>query len=144
MARLKSSELFKSLHKRNNGIFYRGTASGKGMGESVALGKGLYVTYDRKVAEAFADIIVSSKGGKPVIEKFKVPSNIKILDRESKTFIDIKKKYGLKAWENPANDLRATLITRDVRDVGYDGVISQDSFDGLVIFNGKKIKKVKR
>ena len=42
-----------------------------------------------------------------------------------------------------ADPMFAKAITYEMKKMGYDGVVSDDRIEGLVIFDDKKVKKVK-
>ena len=51
---LKEASMWDWIYKKNKGVFYRGVGrSGKGTGLG-ALGKGVYITWDRGMAQAYA------------------------------------------------------------------------------------------
>lgn len=125
---------YKALHRRQKGIFYRGVPpSGKGS-DIGALGAGLYVTWNRGVAQFFA------KGG-DVIE-YELPVGLKLLDSKSGFMADIKAKMGIKPWEYIEGKMFANLVASDVKRAGYDGVISDNPAEGLVIFDKRKVQRV--
>lgn len=134
---------YKSLWDKNKGVFYRGTSEkGKGVGFGV-LGEGTYLTWDRGMAKAFS--VISAEKNKEEwgkVNSFKLPKNLKLLDAQSKTMVDFKKGLGLKGWEKTGDPLFVRLLTERFKKRGYDGVISDDVADGIVIFNPEKIKKL--
>ncbi|MFH1151644.1 MAG: hypothetical protein V1788_00800, partial [Nanoarchaeota archaeon] len=90
------------------------------------LGSGIYVSAGK------------IKGGGKTEEYFINPK-AKILQADSKEFIDIKQKNGLEYWEAPATETHAKMITNDVKKLGYDGVESLDKATGIVIFDKKNL-----
>ena len=134
----KSPTWYKGLWRAQKGIFYRGEnpstrRSGAGLG---ALGTGLYLTWEVGMAKAYAGL--AKKGS---VVKFKVPSNLKIADAYGKDVMDVKKKMGIDGYS--ADPMYAKALTFELKNLGYDGVISDKSVEGLVIFDPKKVKKVK-
>jgi hypothetical protein len=131
-ARMKDTAKFwPSLYKKNKGRFYRGTSGGKSQGFG-ALGAGLYVTWEKGIAKAF---------GKDVAT-YELPKDLKLLDAQSKTFIDLKAKMGFKPWEYSDDPTYARALKMMVEKKGYDGVISDELAEGLVVFDDKKVRKV--
>ena len=129
---------FKGLHSRNKGLFYRGARGtgrndGSGLG---ALGRGLYLTWVESMAEFFAE----RSGGR--VFTYEIPSNLKLLDSKSDEMAAIKARLGFKPWEYSDSPMYASFITADVKELGYDGVISDNQADGLVIFDARKAKLV--
>ena len=134
----KSPTWYKGLWRAQKGIFYRGEnpktrTSGAGLG---ALGTGIYLTWEEGMANAYARL--SNKG---VVVKFKVPQNLKIADAQGKDMATAKKKMGIDGYS--ADPMYAKALTFELKNLGYDGVISDKSVEGLVIFDPKKVKKVK-
>lgn len=128
------------LWKKNKGKFYRGTSS-KGATTGVGvLGLGLYVTWEKGMAEAFAQNAGMLDKSKPLIITYKLPENLKLLDSESKVFFDFKRKVGLDPASSYSNPLQARFLTNELKRVGYDGVISDELATGIVIFDSAKAK----
>lgn len=135
----KDDTLYAYLHNRNKGVFYRAETGGTG---TYALGEGRYLAYDEGVAKAFATHACMLKGKKDCqINAYTLPQDLKLLDAQSKEFKDIKKGLGYESWDKPGDKLAATIIKEEVQKLGYDGVISDDRFDGLVIYDVKKMVK---
>jgi hypothetical protein len=131
------AEFYAYLYKKNKGIFYRGEgADGHGVGMG-ALGAGLYVTWEKAMAKAFADRQNSH------VFKYKLKPGLKLLDAQSRTMAWLKAEMGFHPWEYSDDPMYALMLTDKVRSLGYDGVISDKLADGLVIFNAKNAKKVK-
>lgn len=128
------AEFYNSLWDRNKGIFFRGTSGGKGIGFG-ALGKGTYVSWDEGVAKAFAKISSEKNGGKPQIQKIHLDKNLNLLDSRSKVYGDIKRELGVQPYDKIDDPFFASLLTEKVKEKGFDGVISDDRFDGIVVFN---------
>jgi hypothetical protein len=135
------------LYEKNKGVFYRGTCSKRPQHTGVfALGEGKYLTWDKGMAEAYAinackDYL--SGEGKPVVEAYKFPQGLKLLDAQSSTMAKVKGLFGLESWEYTDNPIQAKAMTHEIKKLGYDGVISDKKADGLVIFDEKKIKRIK-
>ena len=129
---------FRGVHSRNKGLFYRGARGtgpndGSGLG---ALGNGVYLTWSKPMAEFFAQ----RSGGQ--VYTYKVPSNLKLLDAQSEEMADIKATFGFAPHEYSNDPGYSRAITREVKALGYDGVISDNQADGLVVFNPREVKIV--
>ena len=136
---VKSPNWYKSLYRKQKGIFYRGEdpktrKSGAGLG---ALGTGIYLTWDSNTANAYANLAK----GKGVVVSFKVPSNLKLADSKGEDFISVLEKMGISGYS--ADPMFAKAVTFELKRMGYDGVVSDDKIEGLVIFEPKRVKKVK-
>lgn len=136
------ANFYDSLWQKNNGVFYRGYAKiddeKVGMGSGV-LGAGRYYAWDRGVAKAFSEIASEEKGGSPRIEETTLPRDLKLLDAQSKTMIDLKRSLGVEPFEKVGDPLFARVLTAEIKKRGeYDGVISDDKFDGILIFEKDK------
>jgi len=136
----KKQEWFTSLLA---GEWYRGAdANGRGVGVAF-MGKGLYLTWERPVAEAFAELAAQKSGAYPIkIETYRLKPGLKLLDNRSAVMADIKKSLGAQPWEKIENRVFATLLAKTVQDAGYDGVIESNPADGLVIFNADNAVKI--
>jgi len=133
------ADFYKFLHKRNRGVFYRGSdKGGKGIGMG-AIGAGVYLTWDKRVAKAFAQH--HGQGGK--VEAYKLKPGLKILDSRSQLVIDLKAEMGFDPYGYTDDPMFANFITYHAKKAGFDGVISDKLAEGLVIFDFKKMKKVK-
>lgn len=130
------AEFYPFLWKQNKGIFYRGTSDGKGVGGGV-LGEGKYFTWKKGMAEAFAKISAQEHGREPKVEEEKLSKDLKLLDAKSKTFFEIKKSLGVNPFDKVGDPFFAKVLTEEVKKKGYDGVISDDVADGLVVFEKK-------
>jgi uncharacterized membrane protein (UPF0127 family)/shikimate kinase len=125
---------YANLHRQQKGIFYRGAKAvgrDKGLGWG-ALGKGLYLTWQKGMAKFFAD------RGNGEVFTYKVAPRLKILDYSSKEMAEIKEQMGFKPWEYSDDPMYANVITNAVKKLGYDGVVSDNPAEGLVLFDGKK------
>lgn len=136
-------------------LWYRGTdAKGKGVGKAY-MGFGLYLTWDRKMAEAFAHLAVEgsapipalgtkgTKGSKkhpPKLMTYYLQPNLKILDNRSKTMFKIKKLLSVNPWDKIDNPLFSRLLTHYVKEKGYDGIIDDEAADGLCLFDATHVE----
>lgn len=140
--RLKDqAEFYDFLWERNEGIFYRGTSNGKGLGFGV-MGKGIYISWERGMAKGFANISSEKIGGKPKVIRYKLPKDIKLLDAQSKTMGDIKRSLGVQSWDKIGDKVFASILTHEIQKRGYDGVISDSVADGIVIFDESKVQEI--
>jgi len=132
------AKFFRGLHSRNKGIFFRGAKNpGAGGGAGFgALGRGLYLAWDKGIAQFFAD----RAGGQ--VYAYKIPSSLKLLDAQSSEMATIKEGMGFKPWQYSDDPMYAAVVTAEVKDLGYDGVISDKAADGLVLFDPRKAKLV--
>jgi 8-oxo-dGTP pyrophosphatase MutT (NUDIX family) len=135
---MAEAKFYRSLHGRNKGLFYRGAKRpGAGGGSDLgALGRGLYLTWDRNMAQFFAD---RNRGQ---VYTYKIPGNLKLLDAQSQEMADIKATMGFKPWEYSDSSMYAAIVTNEAKALGYDGVISEKVADGLVLFEPRKAKLV--
>lgn len=153
---------YNNEHKYLDGIFYRGQKPNtfslmeEGSGVS-ALGDGLYLTGDPRVADQF---------GKS-IKAVKVDPSLKIADNRSPEIIKIRtdwyKKYAPDMLDNPKGNagpkeypgedapsfIRRSFgqhMREEVLKLGYDGLYDQDPFMGLVIYKplADKVRAVGR
>jgi len=133
------AKFYRGLHRRNKGIFYRGArGTGKGQGSGVgALGEGLYVTWDRYMAEAFATM----SGGE--VFEYELPANLKLLDAQSPVMGGIREEMGFKPWEYSDDPMFARIVTIEAKQRGFDGVIGDQVAEGICVFDPRKAKLVK-
>ena len=101
-----------------------------------ALGTGIYLTWEESTANAYANL-----AGKGVVVSFKIPSNLKLADSKGEDFMSVLEKMGISGYS--ADPMFAKAVTFELKRMGYDGVVSDDKIEGLVIFDPKKVKKVK-
>ena len=133
------ARFYASMYRKNKGIFWRGAGKGgKGIGMG-AIGKGVYVTWEKGMAKAFAAL--HGQSGK--VEAYKLKKGLKMLDQQSATMGDIKKKMGFEPWEWTDNPMYANFITHEVKGLGFDGVVSDKVAEGIVVFDPKDMEKVK-
>lgn len=147
MTRLKdAAEFYEPLYKKRGGVFFRGTCSEKPKKPRYgtwALGYGTYLTWDREMAGVFAKAS-SGPPGKPVVETFEVPPGLKLLDATSKTMFSAKDSVGLK-WDEYATDpVQARALSYEISRQGWDGVVSDETTEGMVVFDKEKLKLLKR
>jgi len=123
--------------------WYRGSdASGKGVGLAY-MGAGRYLTWMENIAEAFAVLAAEESEKYPAkVETYRLTPGLKILDNKSKLMIDIKHGLGVKPWEKIDNPIFSQILTKLVKEQGYDGVIDDNPADGLVIFDAENTIKV--
>ena len=141
MRQIKSGQakFFTSLWDKNKGKFFRGQLKGgEGLGFGV-LGRGVYLTWDKRMADAFGQIMKTEKGGTVETITVKIPRDLKLLDKDSKIFRDAKEELGVGRFEDVGSPLFGHALTRIIQSKGYDGVISDSVADGLVIFDESKI-----
>jgi hypothetical protein len=112
------------------GILYRGSAEGVGCGLG-ALGAGLYLTWDRGFASAYADIA----GGTVTEYRLRDPEAVKLLVTGGVEWVAVKAKLGLQPWEYSDDPVYAAAVTLEVRELGYDGVLDRRPEIGLVLFD---------
>ena len=141
---LKEASMWDWIYKKNKGVFYRGVGRG-GMGSGVGvLGKGVYNTWDRGMAQAFAD----RQGSGGEVKEYKLKRGLKIVDaggigKADKDFIETKELLGFAPHQTSHDPMFATMLTMRLRDLGYDGVVSDDVANGICIFNAKNLKEIK-
>lgn len=141
MAKRKSKKVwFESLLA---GEWFRGTdAKGKGVGVAY-MGSGVYLTWMRGVAEAFAKLAVDASGkGPPKIHSYHLKPGLKILDNKSALMVNIKRELGVSPWDKIDSPLFSKILAARVQEEGFDGVIDDNPADGLVIFNPENVVKV--
>jgi len=139
----KTADFYPYLWKKNKGIFFRGVSDrgGTGFGK---MGTGTYVTWDKDMAKTFAEISSMSHKGKPLIKKYKLPENIKLLDWQGSEAWAIRKKLTQHPEENPDDPVFAKALTYFAQKKGYEGFISDDVADGIVVFDPSKMKELKK
>jgi hypothetical protein len=137
---LKEASMWDFIYRKNKGIFYRGVGKGgKGTGLG-ALGKGVYLTWERGMAQAFAD----RQGAGGEVKEYKLKRSLKIVDVEAdKDFADVKAEMGFGVKQFSDDPMFAGMLTMMLKDKGYDGAVSDDVATGICIFDEKNVKEVK-
>ena len=138
---LKEASMWDFLYRKNDGVFYRGIGrGGKGTGLG-ALGKGVYLTWTESMAKAYAKRI----GGKGEVKRYQVKRGLKIADVEkNKDFANIKSAMGMGVKDYSGDPMFAGMLTMDLKRNGYEGAVSDDVAIGIVIFDEKNVKEVKK
>ena len=138
---LIEASMWDFLYRKNDGVFYRGIGrGGKGTGLG-ALGKGVYLTWTESMAKAYAKRI----GGKGEVKRYQVKRGLKIADVEkNKDFANIKSAMGMGVKDYSGDPMFAGMLTMELKRKGYDGAVSDDVAIGIVIFDEKNVKEVKK
>ena len=133
------ADFYPMMYRRNKGIFYRGESKrGKGVGLG-ALGEGIYVTWHKGMAKAFASH--HKQGGKVIALKLK--KGLKMLDSKSPLMIEWKADMGFDPSQYSGDKMYARIITSNAKRAGYDGIVSDNLAEGIVVFDPKNVKQVK-
>jgi hypothetical protein len=132
---------YQTLYSRQKGIFYRGEPkkggrSGVGFG---AMGNGIYLTWEEDMANAYADY--AGKGA--VVNTYKIKKGLKIAELMSQDVIDVKAKLGFGPTEYSDDKFFNNAFTFELKRLKYDGVVSTDGAEGIVIYDKKNVKLVK-
>ena len=136
---LTEINLWDFMYKKYNGTFYRGVSSkGHGVGLG-ALGGGVYVTWTESMAKTFA----KHHGIDGEVKKFKVKRGLKLVDVQDQDFAEVKKKMGFEPWEYSDTLSYASSLTKELKKLKYDGVISDKEVEGILIFDKKNVTEVK-
>ena len=135
---LKEASMWDFIYRNNKGIFYRGVGKdGKGTGLG-ALGKGVYLTWSKGMADAFA----KRQGAGGEVKEYKLRRGLKIVDSEAdKDFADVKTEMGFGVKQFSDDPMFAGMLTMMLKDKGYDGAVSDDVATGIVIFDKKNVKE---
>jgi len=143
---LYEASMWNYIYKKNKGIFYRGVGrGGQGTGLGV-LGTGVYLTWSEGMASAFA----KRQGAGGVVKKYKLKTNLKIVDAGGltdgdKDWIETKEMMGFAPQQHAGNDkMFANMLSMMLEEKGYHGAVSDDVATGIVIFNKKNVKEVKK
>ena len=135
----EANRLWNYLYGKHKGVFYRGEGRG-GKGTALgALGAGIYLTWSESMAGAFA----SRLGSGGTVKKYKVKSGLKIADVIGKDVIAARAEMGFGPSEYGGDAMYANLMTRNLKRLGYHGVVSDEVAEGIVIFDKKNIKLLK-
>jgi len=136
----EANRLWNYLYRKNKGIFYRGEKksgrTGVGFG---AMGNGIYLTWDEAMAKAYA----SHAGSSASVNKYQVKRGLKIADVMGKEVITIKDKLGFGPTDYSNDASFNNALTYELKKLKFDGVVSDDVAEGIVIFDKKNAKVVK-
>ena len=136
---LQEASLWDYMYKKYDGTFYRGVSSkGRGVGLG-ALGMGVYVTWTESMAQTFA----KQHGVDGEVKRFKVKRGLKMVDVQDQDFADIKKMMGFEPWEYSDTMGYAASLTKGLKKLKYDGVVSDKEVEGILIFDKKNVKEIK-
>ena len=134
---MTEASLWDYFYKTNKGIFYRGQSStGKGQGFGM-LGLGIYLTWDKGIAQVFAD-----RQSRGVVKTYKAKKTLKMVDNTSKDFVQAMKNLGRKPWEWSQSKEFSGFLTGELKQMGYDGAYSDNPAEGIVIFDKKNVKEI--
>lgn len=127
-----------------NQPFYRGLdATGRGTGHAF-MGEGLYTTWHKPAAQGFSILAVNKSGKGPgKLISYQLKPGVKLLDNFSPKMLKIKKDLGVGPWDKIETPLFAKALTLEVKEAGYDGVISDDPYFGMVVFDPQNLIKIK-
>ena len=134
---------YDAVWKLNKGVFYRGESGKGGVGYGM-MGKGVYVTWEKTMAKVFARMAAQQHGGTPIVKRYRLPKDIKLLDWDSPEMVKIRSMGGLNPFEKYGDPMVANVFTSLVKDKGYEGVVSDKAVEGIVVFDPAKLKEVKR
>ena len=135
----EANRLWNYLYGKHKGVFYRGEGRG-GKGTALgALGAGIYLTWSESMAGAFA----SRLGSGGTVKKYKVKRGLKIADVVGKDVIAARAEMGFGPSEYGGDAMYANLMTRNLKKLGYHGVVSDEVAEGIVIFDKKNVKLLK-
>ena len=132
------------IYRKNKGIFYRGVGrGGKGTGVGV-LGQGIYLTWERGMAQAFAN----RQGADGKVEEYKIKRSVKIADaggigKPDQDFIDAKAEMGFAPNQFSDDPMFAGALTMLLKKKKFDGTVSDDVAIGICIFDAKNLKEIK-
>ncbi len=136
------SSLYNTVWDNNKGIFYRGNNGRVGIGDAV-LGNGMYFSWSEGMAKAFAKMSAEMNGGTPTVKKYRLPKNLKMMDFQGEDSWKIRQGLGVQnRWDKISDPMYNKLFTGDVKSLGYDGVISDDKADGLVVFDASNVEEI--
>jgi len=79
--------------------------------------------------------LTEDKGGKNL--------HLEHLEDEIINYADVKKGMGFEPWEYSDTMGYATLLTRGLQKLKYDGVVSDKAVEGIVVFDKKNVTEVK-
>ena len=132
------------IYKKNKGVFYRGVGrSGKGTGLG-ALGKGVYITWDRGMAQAYA----KRQGAGGEVKEYKLKRGLKIADaggmgQPDQDFIDAKVEMGFAPQQFSDDPMFAGALTMLLKKKKFAGAVSDDVASVIGIVDVKNLKEIK-
>ena len=136
----EANRMWNYLYSKHKGIFYRGDmktgSTGVGFG---AMGNGIYLTWNEGMAKAYA----SHAGSSATVNKYQVKRGLKIADVMGKEVITVKEKLGFGPTEYSNDKFFNNSLTYELKKLKFDGVVSDDVAEGIVIFDKKNVKVVK-
>ena len=133
----KSSSMWDFLYRKNKGVFWRGEGKlGSGM-DIGALGAGIYLTWCESMAGAFA----KRAGG--TVKQYQVKRGLKIADNRGDDFQNILTDMGFSRGEYAGDKMFANLMKIRLSRLGYDGAVSDNVAEGIVIFDKKNVTLLK-
>ena len=136
----EANRMWNYLYSKHKGIFYRGEKktgrTGVGFG---AMGNGIYLTWDEGMAKAYA----SHAGSSASVNKYQVKRGLKIADVMGKEVIAVKEKLGFGPTEYSNDKFFNNALTFELKKQRFDGVVSDDVAEGIVIFDKKNVKLLK-
>jgi hypothetical protein len=100
------------------------------------LGRGVYLSQEEGMAGGFAR---KQNGGR--IYEYVVRDGLRIADAEGKELIKIKKFMGLKLDDWREGKIYADYITNGLKKLGFDGVMSGNLANGLLIFDAGNVRQ---
>ena len=136
---VKTAPMWEFLYRKNKGVFWRGEGRGGKGTELGALGAGIYLTWSESMAGAFA----SRLGSGGTVKKYKFKSGLKIADNRGDDFQNILTDMGFGRGTYGGDKMYANLMKRRLSRLGYDGAVSDDVAEGIVIFDKKNVKLLK-
>ena len=140
LSEVKTAPMWEFLYRKHKGVFYRGEGKG-GKGTSLgALGAGIYLTWDKGMADFFA----SRLGSGGTVKKYKVKSGLKIADNRGDDFQNILTDMGFSRGTYGGDKMFANLMKRRLSRLGYDGAVSDNVAEGIVIFDKKNVTLLKK
>ena len=142
---LNEATMWDFIYRKNKGIFYRGVGK-DGKGTAIgALGQGIYLTWERGMAQAFAD----RQGSGGEVKEYKLKRGLKIVDaggigKADQDFIDVKAEMGFAPHQHAGSDpMFAAMLAIGLKSRKYAGAVSDDVATGIVIFDKKNVTEVK-
>jgi hypothetical protein len=139
-SRIVENQLWDNLMDRNDGVFYRGQrSSGRGGGTGLgALGNGVYLTWSSSMADFFAKEVDGE------VKEYRVKPGLKMADSAGADFGEIKQSMGFQPWEYSDDPMFGGMLTMGLKDKGYDGAVSDNQAEGIVIFDPKNVEEVEQ